>query len=115
VNHPHGETITRLRGTPAANPYSGESNDLDWTSPDMLAITGVAVVEGPTSEPQEVGRNQAELDYTLYTPFQADILPLDRLLIRGRECDVLGIRIDWHNAITGAEPGSEVRARWVAG
>jgi hypothetical protein len=115
VNLPHGETITRLRGTPAANPYSGESNDLDWSSPDTLAITGCAVVEGPTTEPGEIGRNQVEVDYTIYTPYQSDILPLDKLMVRGRDCDVLGVRIDWHNPFTGDEPGSEVRARWVAG
>lgn len=115
MRHPHGETITRLRGVPSANPYSGETDALDWTTPDMLAISGCAVEQDPTNSPLEVGRDSVEVDFTLYTPFGADIMPLDRLLVRGLECDVLGVRVDWHNPFSGDDPGSQVHARAVIG
>lgn len=111
----NGETITRLRADGVTNPYSGQVDGLDWTAPDELNIDGCAVAEGPTLETAEVGSSPVTIDCTVYTPFQADIEPLDRVVVRGRTYDVQGHRIDWRNPHTGSEPGSEIRLRRVAG
>jgi hypothetical protein len=116
VTLPHGETVTRLRATAAADPYSGENTDLDWTDPDELTITGVAVEPARTSEPfEDDGRIRVDIDFRLYVPYQADIQPLDRLVVRGETYEPEGMRLDWRNPYTGDTPGSVVDVRRVLG
>lgn len=112
---PHGETVTRLRATASANPYSGESDSLDWNDPDELTITGVAVEPTSTRELPEVGSDTLTIDFRLYVPYQADILPQDRLVVRGDTYSVEGSRLDWRNPYTGDTPGSVLDVRRVAG
>lgn len=110
-----GETVTRQRAAAATDPYSSEATVLDWTAPDELAITGVAVEPLSTLEAQTDGRQRVELDLRLYLPFGADIEPLDRVVVRGRTFEVQGERSDWHNPFTGSEPGSVVVCTKVEG
>lgn len=115
MNLPHGETITRLRATPGTNVYSGESDDLDWSTPDELAITGVAVEPAGSRETPDVGSDTLTTDFRLYVPYQADIQPLDRLVVRGETYTVEGARLDWRNPYTGDTPGSVLSVRRVVG
>ena len=45
-----GETVTRLRGIVKVDPYSGEATDVDWTTPDRLALEGSSVQPEQGSE-----------------------------------------------------------------
>lgn len=110
-----GETVTRQRATAGTDPYSGEATALDWTAPDELVISGVAVAPGGFSEFATPDRTRVDIDFTLYSDFQADIEPLDRVIVRGLTCEVVGKRQDWRNPFTGNEPGSVVEVRKVAG
>jgi hypothetical protein len=112
---PHGETVTRLRAAAVADPYSGETNELNWSSTTSLTIEGVAVAPGGSTEPLEVGSDRTDTDLTLYVPYQVDVGPLDRMVVRGETYTVEGNRIDWRNPYTGSEPGSELRLRRVVG
>ena len=112
---PHGETVTRLRATASADPYSGENTDLDWTDPDELAITGVAVEPVSVSEQVEDGSERLLVDARLYVPYQADVLPLDRLVVGTQTFTVEGARLDWKNPYSGDTPGSVLEVRRVAG
>ena len=113
--HPFGETITRQRGTAVADPYSGESTDIDWTDPDELNITGFAVAPGAFVENAAPDRTRVDIEFTLYGPYAADIEPLDRVIVRGQTCEVVGKRQDWRNPFTGSESGCAVEVRKVAG
>lgn len=115
MNLPNGETITRLRATAVEDPYSGEATDLDWTDPDELAIPGVAIEPVAASEQVTDGSEQLTIDARLYIPYQADVLPLDRLMVRGAEFTVQGSRLDWRNPYSGDTPGSVLEVRRVAG
>jgi head-tail adaptor len=112
---PHGETVTRLRATAAADPYSGENTDLDWSDPVELAITGVAVEPVSVSEQVEDGSTQVIVDARLYVPYQADVLPLDRVVVRDQTFTIEGSRLDWRNPYSGDTPGSVLEVRRVAG
>lgn len=116
THHPHGETVTRLRATAQTDAYSGESTQLDWDNPDELDINLVAVAPGASSEvPAEPGRERLDIEFTLYMPFAADVKPLDRIVVRGRTLEVEGSPQDWANPFTGAQPGTVVAVRKVAG
>lgn len=111
----YGETVTRLRATGTTDPYSAESTDLSWASPDSLTIAGVAVAPGPSLESAEAGRSRLDVDFTLYLPYGADVKPLDRVVVRGGTYQVEGARSDWRNPYTGMEAGSVVEVKRVAG
>lgn len=111
----HGETVTRQRAAAATDPYSDDDTDLDWSDPDELPIDGVAVAPGPSLESAEAGRTRLDVDLTLYLPFGADVLPLDRVVVRGDTYSVEGSRDDWHNPFTGLDAGSVVEVRRVKG
>lgn len=112
---PHGETVTRLRAIAASNVYSGQSDKLNWTSPDELDITGVAIEPTSSRETPEVGSDTLTVDLRLYVPYQVDIQPLDRVVVRGGTYTVEGARLDWRNPFTGDTPGSVLDVRRVAG
>lgn len=110
---PNGETVTRLRANAGTNVYSAQADDLDWTSPEELALTGVAVE--PVTSIESIDGEQIESDFNIYLPYQADVRPLDRMVVRGLTCDVRGARLDWRNPYTGDTPGSVVSVRRVVG
>jgi hypothetical protein len=115
TRHPYGETVTRQRATGETDPYSDEATELDWDSPDELAIDGVAVAPGASTESAEADRSRLDIEFTLYMPHGSDVKPLDRVVVRGTAYDVEGKPADWHNPFTGDEPGTVVEVRKVAG
>jgi hypothetical protein len=110
-----GETITRQRADAAADPYSGEATRLDWTTPSTISVADVKVAPAGTSEPLEVGAARTEDELTLYVPFDADIEPLDRVVVRGKTYEVQGQRGDWSSPYTGIDRVSVVQVRRVTG
>lgn len=116
MNFAYGETVTRQRGIAATDPYSGEpGTDIDWNSPDELEFSGFAVAPGAFVEDATPDRTRVDILFTLYGPFAADIEPLDRVVVRGQTCEVVGKRQDWRNPFTGGEAGCVVEVRKVAG
>lgn len=111
----HGETITRLRGTAAEDPYSGEDDDIDWDDPDELELDGWGVDDSKSGEPLEDARQAVVTDFVLYRDESADVLPGDRVVVRGVTCNVVGRPATWRNPYTGWEAGFVVRANIVEG
>lgn len=115
VKFAYGETVTRQRANATADPYSGDSTALDWTSPDELTISGVAVAQGAFIENATPDRTRVDIDFTLYGEFASDVEPLDRMVVRGLICEVVGKRQDWMNPFSGTHAGSVIEVRRVAG
>lgn len=107
------ETVTRLRATTTADRYNNAQ--ADWTAPAELAITGCAVAPRDQQEDHDEGR-QAVIDgFTVYAPSGTEILPSDRLRIRGDDHEVIGEPGVWVNAWSDVEEGVEIRTQRVAG
>lgn len=110
MRHPHGETVTRLRGIPTADPYSGESTALDWTTPQTLEIPRCAVDDSKTRETNDVNRNAVVTDFVIWPDAVYDVTAADRLIIRGLTCEIVGRPSTWSNPFTGDTPGMEIAA-----
>lgn len=113
--YPHGETVTRQRAAAMTDPYSGEATELSWADPDELEVAGVAVAPGAFVENITPDRTRVDIEFTLYAPFGSDIEPLDRVVVRGLMCEVVGKPQNWSNPFTGSRPGCVVEVRKVAG
>lgn len=111
----HGETVTRLRGTAVTDPYSGEPTGTDWTAPASLAIPGCAFNPGQSAEPLQVARNAVTSQPEVYAPTGSDVLPGDRLVVRGKTYDVDGQPADWRSPFTGWEPGLVIALKLTEG
>lgn len=111
----HGETVTRLRATKTVDPYSQRVDQLDWTDPDSLDITGCGIADGGSTEPIEASRTPLQVDFDVITEATADITADDRLVVRGLSCVVVGQPFAWRQPFTGWAAGMVVRARIVEG
>lgn len=111
----HGETITRLRGVPATDRFSGEVVTLDWTSPARQDITGCGFDPGTSVESLEVARDTVNTQPTVYAPSGADVTALDRVIVRGREWQVDGDPAEYVNPFTGWAAGLVIKLKAVTG
>lgn len=111
----HGETVTRLRGTPVVDPYSGEATGTSWDTPNTLLIEGCAFNPGGSSEPIQDARNAVVTKPEVYAPVDADVLSGDRLVVRGVTYEVDGRPSDWRNAFTGWAAGLVIALKGVEG
>lgn len=112
---PHGETVTRLRGTPIVSPYSGETTGTSWASPDALEIPGCGFNPGGSSQPVEPGRDAVITKPEVYAPADVDVHAGDRVVARGRTYDVEGDPAEWRNPFTGWAPGTVITLKIVEG
>lgn len=112
----YGETVTRLRAAEMHNPYSNTYKP-DWSVPPAseVDIDGWGVDDSKSSEPVEVGRDAVITDFVLYRQEPADVLPGDRVVVRGFPCEVVGRPATWLHPMTGWEAGFVVRANIVEG
>lgn len=112
---PHGETVTRLRGTAITDPYSGEATGISWSTPNTLAIEGCGFNPGQSSEPVQDARNAVITQPEVYAPTGSDVLAGDRLVVRGKTYEVKGDPADWRSPFTGWEPGMVIALERVEG
>ena len=115
IPFPHGETVTRLRGVAAEDPYSDEETDLDWDDPDELSIPNCGFDPGGSTETVTVDRTPIVTQPTVYAPSGVDVTALDRLVVRSRTWQVDGDPAEWRNPFTGWEPGMLIRLKAVDG
>lgn len=113
----YGETVTRLRAAEMSDPYSSIPKP-DWNVPpaSQVDIDDWGVDDSKSAEPLEAGRAEMVVtDFVLYRDEPADVLPGDRLIIRGLTCDVVGRPATWRHPMTGWDAGFVVRANLVEG
>lgn len=110
-----GENVTRLRPQTSIDRYSGEHRP-DWTMPPSSVTTsGWGVDDSRSTEPLQDGRTEVVTDFVLYCHKAADVLPGDRVIVRGFTCEVVGRPATWNNPMTGRKAGFVVRANLVEG
>lgn len=111
------ETITRKRRAVITDPYSNEPTGLGpWDSAAEAILDGEWAVEPrPSSEPVQDARNAVVSGFTLYGPYEPDLTPQDRVLVRGNWYDVDGVVANWADPFTDQEVGSVVQTKVVDG
>ena len=108
-----GETVTRLRATTVANPYSAEVEAEDWTAPGELAIRGVGF-EPSGTEVVTVDGATTYRRARFLLPFGADVTEADRIVrADGTTYRAAAPRADFINPLTGRRAGSVIEAEVV--
>lgn len=115
MNFTHGETVTRQRGMAVTDPYSGTASGIDWTTPNELTIDGCGFNPGDSSEPVQTARGAVVTTPEVYAPADADVLPGDRLVVRGYTFEVDGRPKRWISPFTGWAPGLVIALKEVDG
>jgi hypothetical protein len=117
ITFPHGERVTRLRGTPVTDPYSGEATDVSWDDPDELVFDRCSVWQDSSIEPVDslTSRTEVVTVTKCAVPFDADIEPGDRFRARSKTYEVQGEIERMRSPFNGWEPGAVVTGRRIDG
>lgn len=108
-----GEPVKRLRAPTTEDRYGGAVPD--WDNATEKVLTGFAVAPRHEAEEHDNGRQGVIVGYTLYGPAGTDILPTDRLVIRGDTHEVDGEIGVWTSPWTNVTAGVEIHAGRVDG
>lgn len=108
-----GETVTRLRAPLVTDRYGNLVRD--WDSATRLDIPGCGVAPRTSDEETEQGRQGVIVGIAVYAPPGTDIVPSDRMEVRGEVYEVVGEVADWRSPFTGWHPGIVVNLRRVEG
>jgi hypothetical protein len=107
---PHGETVTIQTASTTTDPYSGDA-ELSWDNPTELDVSGCAVADGGSTEPDLDARNAVESDFDVIMPVGSPVTAQSRLVVRGLTCEVVGRPFSWRSPFTGWEPGVVVKVK----
>lgn len=107
------ESVTRLRAPTTTDRYGGTIRD--WDNAVEKALDGWSVAPRHEAEDHDNGRQGVLVGYTLYGPAGTDVLPSDRLVIRGATHEVDGETGVWTSPWTNVTAGVEIHAKRVDG
>ena len=113
MTFPFGETVTHLSPTVTIDGYGDEH--LDWSNPTITVIPNVAVALSTSDEDTRPERDLVESDYTLFLPPGTNVGSGEKFIVRGDECEVVGVPFDWRHPMTGWRPGVVARVRRISG
>jgi hypothetical protein len=107
------ETVTRLRPGTTTNRVGATIDD--WSDPDEEDIADCSVAPRDADEDNATGRQTVIAGFNIYAPPGTEILPTDRLLVRGQVHEVHGEPGVWTSPWTDVTSGVEIRTRRVTG
>jgi hypothetical protein len=108
-----GEIVTRLRVGTTVDAWNNTIPG-DWADADRSDIPGCAVApHGSTVD--NISRNEVATSLDVYTPAGVEILPTDRLEVRGEAYEVVGDPADWRSPYSGTQAGLVVNVKRVEG
>jgi hypothetical protein len=107
----YGETAVIVRAALVDASYGNQSRD--WDSATHISSPGWGFAPRPGDERSADDAPVVIVGLTGYGPPDADVLPTDRMEVRGEMYDVVGDVGVWRSPFTGWEPGVEVALRRV--
>lgn len=110
---PYGETVTVVRAGLVDDGYGNEVPD--WANGTSTPYEGCAVAQGSRGSEVLTDRNAVLSDLVVFMPSGADVLPTDRLSVRGRTYEVVGEPFDWVSPFTATRFGVVVYCNRVEG
>lgn len=111
---PYGEPVTVLRAGLVDDGYGNPVRD--WSTATRTPHEGCAVGQGTRGGEALTGdRDTITSDLAVFMPSAADVVATDRLEIRGREYEVVGVPFDWRSPFSGTAFGTAVYCNRVEG
>lgn len=107
----YGETVAVLRAPLTDAPYGNQQRD--WGSASRADSPGWGFAPRASDEAAPSDVPAVIVGLTGYGPPGVDVLPTDRLEVRGDVYEVVGEVGEWRSPFTGWEPGVEVALRRV--
>ncbi|MEU4772963.1 hypothetical protein [Micromonospora sp. NPDC023644] len=107
----YGETAVILRAPLVAGPYGNEGRD--WNAATRTDSPGWGFAPRTPDESTTSDSPSVIVGLTGYGPPDADVLPTDRMEVRGEVYEVEGEVGEWRSPLTGWRPGLEVALRRV--
>lgn len=89
------ETVIRQRATTTTDRYNNSVPD--WTTPETVTLTARGVEPTSSTEDDRDGRQAVITGYRVYLDSGADVLPSDRVVLRGVTYEVNGTPADWRS------------------
>lgn len=105
------DSVTRQRA--AVTTDARNNDELDWTSPTTLSITGCRVQPISSTEVME-NRYESDVHFRLLAPLGSDVTFLDRIVYGSTTYEVAGAP-ESHRSPTGAASHDEIPLRLVTG
>lgn len=106
----YGEPAFVLRAKRVLDPYSGETEALDWTDVERIGpYEWCALAPRKTDEPAVSGERPVVIEATVYSPHpDMDLTAQDRIEIAGQVWDIDGEPLLWRNPLSGWTPGWQI-------
>lgn len=108
---PARKTLEVKRQTEVEDPFGNIVSS--WSDPEPVKVYGWEVPT--TDEPNLAGHDRVIVDLLVLTPPSAAIGAHDRVVVMGREFEVIGEVEDAGNGPFGFDPGARVKLRRVEG
>lgn len=113
----YGEPVTVVRAPLTTDDYGNQVRD--WSNAASTPYQGCAVAGGArgngSTEDLTGDRDVIVSDLIVFMPPGADVLPTDRLEVRGRAYEVVGEPFDWVSPFSGTAFGTPVYCNRVEG
>ncbi|MEU7609548.1 hypothetical protein [Micromonospora sp. NPDC049204] len=107
----YGETATVLRAPLTDAPYGNQQRD--WGNATSTLLLGWGFAPRTSDEDTATGSEGVIVGLTGFGPPGSDVLPTDRMEVRGVVYEVVGEVGEWRSPLTGWRPGVEVALRRV--
>ena len=111
MNFAYGETAVILRAPLGDGPYGNQERD--WENAVRTDSPGWGFAPRSNDENTTAGSPSVIVGLSGYGPPGVDVLPTDRMEVRGEVYEVEGEVGEWRSPLTGWEPGVEVALRRV--
>lgn len=105
------DTVTRQRAVPTADDRNNE--ELNWTTPATVSITGCRVQPLSSLEVMD-NRYESDVTFRLLAPLGSDVTFLDRIVYGSTTYEVAGAPLS-HRSPSGAAQHDEIPLRLVTG
>lgn len=109
-----GETVEIVRTVPYTDPW-GNTTPGDWSTATRTPSDGWIIAPRLADEGEGARSTATIVGLWAYGPAGTDLLPTDRIGVRGRDYEIDGVPEEWRDPWTDRRPGIQVALTRIEG